>query len=112
MSTKLKLEGKSWSAFLDVELAPKTKKIYSRYIQYFMEHCKVKDPDMLLDIGPVHQIEDRIISWLGVQKDDGKATATMKTALASVVFFYSCNRMKIDSKFIGRRIPKRPVLPH
>ncbi|MGH9991681.1 MAG: hypothetical protein ACREAZ_03445, partial [Nitrososphaera sp.] len=112
MSTKLKLEGKAWSTFLDVELAPKTKSIYSRNVQSFMEHCKVDEPDKLLQLGTVHQIEDRIIAWLGTLKDEGKATATMKTALASVAFFYSCNRVKIDSKFIGRRIPNKPALPH
>ena len=26
--------------------------------------------------------------------------------------FYSCNRVKLDGKFIGRRIPKKPALPH
>ena len=36
----------------------------------------------------------------------------MRTALACVVFFYSCNRIKLDGKFISRRIPKRPTLPH
>lgn len=112
MGTTLTLEGKAWSTFLDVELAPQTKNIYSRYVQSFMQHCKVNDPDKLLDIGTVHQIEDSIISWLGTMKDSGKATATMKTALASLVFFYSSNRLKVDSKFVGRRIPKKPVLPH
>lgn len=75
-----------------------------------MQYCKVKSPDKLLGLGTVHQIEDRVIGWLGTLKDSGKATATMKTPLACVVFFYSCNRVKIDSKYIARRIPKKPTL--
>jgi hypothetical protein len=108
----LKLEGKAWSTFLDVELAPQTKQLYSRWIQNFMEYCKTMEPDKLLKLGTVRQIEDRVIAWLGSLKDSGKATATMRTALACVVFFYSSNRVKLDSKFIARRIPKKPALPH
>lgn len=108
----LKLEGKAWSNFLDVELAPLTKKLYSRWIQHFMEHCDVDHPDKLLELGSVQQIEDKVIKWLGSLKDSGKATATMKTALACIVFFYSSNRVKLDGRFISRRIPKKPTLPH
>ena len=112
MSIKLKLDGKAWSTFLDVELAPKTKSLYARFVQEFMEECEVEDPDKLLNLGSVHEIEDRIIRWLGKLKEKGRATATMRTVLASVGFFYSANRVKIDTKFIGRRIPKKPALPH
>ncbi|HKZ62255.1 MAG TPA: hypothetical protein VJZ68_07575 [Nitrososphaera sp.] len=77
-----------------------------------MEQCKVKEPYKLLELGTVQQIEDRIISWLGTLKGSGKATATMKTALACVVFFYSCNRVKVENKYIGRRLPKMLALPH
>ncbi|MGH9991619.1 MAG: hypothetical protein ACREAZ_03125 [Nitrososphaera sp.] len=112
MSTTLKLEGKAWSTFLDVELAPQTKNLYSRWIQIFMQYCKVNEPNKLLELGTIQQIEDMVIEWLGALKDSGKASATMRTALACVVFFYSCNRVKLDSKFIGRRIPKKPALPH
>jgi hypothetical protein len=108
----LKSESKAWSNFQDTETAPQTKKIYSKWVRTFMTFCDVKDPDKLLKIGTIHETEDQIIKWLGTLKDAGRATATMRTALASVVFFYSCNRIKIDSKFIGRRIPKRPALPH
>jgi integrase len=115
-NTTLKLEGKAWSTFLDVELAPQTKQLYGRWVQNFMEYCKVKNPDKLLELGSgkkaVQQIEDKVIAWLGALKDSGKATATMRTALACVVFFYSCNRIKVDGKFIARRIPKKPALPH
>jgi len=112
MSIALKLEGKAWSNFQDTELAPLTKKFYSRWLGLFMEHCEVDMPDKLLELGTVHEIEDRIIQWLGTLKEAGKATATMKGALASVVFFYSCNRVKIDSRYVGRRIPRKPTLPH
>jgi hypothetical protein len=112
MSITLKLEGKAWDNFLDVELAPQTKILYSRWVQIFMEYCRVQEPDKLLELGTIHQIEDKIIAWLGKLKDSGKATATMRTALACIVFFYSSNRVKVDSKFIGRRIPKKPPLPH
>lgn len=112
MDTSLKLEGKAWNTFLDVELAPQTKVLYRRWIQFFMKHCEVCEPDKLLELGTVHQIEDKIIGWLGALKDSGKATATMRTALACIIFFYSCNRIKLDSKFIARRIPKKPALPH
>lgn len=77
-----------------------------------MGFLKVKDPDGLLELGTVHETEDLIIKWLGTLKEAGRATATMKTALASIVFFYSCNRVRIDSKFVGRRIPKKPALAH
>jgi len=112
----LKLEGKAWSSFQDVELAPQTKKLYSWWIENFMGFCKVKNPDKLLEFGTskkaVHQIEDKVIAWLGVLKDSGKASATMRTALACVVLFYSCNRVKLDNKFISRRIPKKPGRLH
>jgi hypothetical protein len=45
-------------------------------------------------------------------KESGKATATMRTALACVVFFYSANLIKPDTKYIGRGIPSKPTLPH
>lgn len=112
MSNVLKLQGRAWKAFLDVEHSEVTKKIYGFWIQIFMKYCNVGEPDKLLKLGTVQQVEDKIIEWLGTLKDAGKATATMKTALSSVVFFYSCNRTKLDSKFIGRRIPKKPTLPH
>jgi len=108
----LKLEGKAWSTFLEVELAPATKWLYGRCVHDFMKYCKVENPDKLLDLGTVQQIEDKVIAWLGSLKDEGKATATMRTALASVVFFYSCNRITLNSKFIARRIPKKPTIPH
>jgi len=104
--TALKLEGKVWSTFLDVELAPQTKTLYGRVIQKFMSYCKAENPDKLLTMGTVQEIEDNVIAWLGTLKDSGKATATIRTALACVVFFYSCNRVKLDAKFIARRIPK------
>ena len=66
-STTLKLEGKAWSAFQDVELAPQTKALYSRWIQIFMEYCKVTDPDKLLKLGTVRKIEDKVIEWLGTR---------------------------------------------
>jgi hypothetical protein len=110
--TTLKLEGKSWSTFLDVELAAQTKALYSRWVQVFMEYCKVTEPDKLLKLGTLRKTEDKVIEWLGTLKDAGKASATMRTALACVVFFYSCNRVKLDSKFIARRIPRKPALPH
>lgn len=110
--TRLKLEGKAWSTSLDVELAPQTKNLYSRWIQNFMKHCEVKEPDKLLELGTVQQVEDKVIAWLGVLKDSAKASSTMRTALACIVFFYSCNRVKLDGKFIARRIPKKPALPH
>ncbi|HXV47100.1 MAG TPA: hypothetical protein VD736_10560 [Nitrososphaera sp.] len=113
MNTSLKLEGKAWSNFLDIELAPQTKALYSRNIQIFMQYCDVDEPDKLLELGKtVQEIEDKIIKWLESLKKSGKATATMRTAPACVVLFYSSNRVKIDSKFIGRRIPKKPKLPH
>jgi hypothetical protein len=106
MSTSLRLEGKAWGNFLDVELAPQSKGLYARWVQIFMQYCELSDPDKLLQLGTVQEIEDKIIMWLAALKDSGKATATMRTALACVVFFYSCNRLNIDSKFIARRIPK------
>src|SRR4051812_12589167 len=110
MSTYLKFEGKAWSNFVDVELAPQTKALYSRWIQIFAQYCDIEDPDKLLVVGTtVQEIEDKVIKWLESLKKSGKATATMRTALACVVFFYSCNRVKIDSKFVGRRIPKKPA---
>lgn len=57
MSTKLKLEGKARSTFLDVELAPKTKALYTRFVKEFMEECNVKEPEKLLRIGTVHEIK-------------------------------------------------------
>lgn len=108
-TTVLKLEGKAWSTFLEVELAPQTKILYSRWIKIFMDHSKVMEPDKLLELSTVHQIEDKVIEWLGVLKDSGKASATMRTALTCVVFFYSCNRVKLDSKFIARGIPRGRV---
>lgn len=115
-NSALKLEGKAWSAFQDVELAPQTKKLYAWWIENFMGFCKVKNPDKLLELGTgkkaVQQIEDKVIEWLGVLKDSEKASATMRTALACVVLFYSCNRVKLDTKFISRRIPKKPARPH
>jgi hypothetical protein len=111
-STTLKLEGKAWQNFLDVEIAPQSKALYKWWIRTFMNHCKVKDPDRLLKLGTVRKTEDKVIEWLGTLKDAGKATCTMRTALASVILFYSCNRVKLDGKFIGRRIPRKPALPH
>lgn len=61
MSASFKLEGKAWNTFLDVKLAIQTKSLYSRWIQIFMKHCKVIDPDKLLELGTAHQIEDKII---------------------------------------------------
>src|SRR6185503_12460376 len=112
MSAILKLEGKAWKTFLDVELAPQTKRLYGWWVQNFMLHSKAKTPDELLQLGTIHQTEDKIIEWLGVLKEAGKASATMRTALACVVFFYSCNRVKVDGKFMARRIPKKPGVPH
>lgn len=112
MSTTLRLKGKAWTNFQDTETAPQTKEVYTRWVCIFMTYCKVKDPDKLLELGTVHEIEDRIIKWIGTLKDTGRATATMMTAMVSLVFFYSCNRIKIDSKYIGRRILKKPALPH
>ena len=65
---------------MDVELAPQTKSLYSRWIQNFAGFCKAKNPDKLLHIGTVQQIEDKVIAWLGSLKDTGKASATMRTA--------------------------------
>jgi hypothetical protein len=112
MKATLQGRSKAWSNFQDTETSSQTKEVYTRWVRAFMEYCKVREPDKILQIGTVHETEDRIIEWLGTLKDAGRATATMKTALASVVFFYSCNRVRIDSKFIGRRIPKKPALPH
>jgi hypothetical protein len=58
--TFLKLEGKAWSTLLDAELAPQTKQLYSRWIQIFIEYYKIKNPDRLLKLEAVRQIED----WL------------------------------------------------
>ena len=99
-----KLEGKAWSTFLEVELAPATKLLYGRCVQDFMKYCVVKNPDRLLYLGTVQQTEDKVIAWLGSLKDEGKATATMRTALASLVFFYSCNRITLNSKFIATKL--------
>lgn len=112
MSTALKFKGKAWANFQDTETAPQTKQIYTKWVRAFMAYCKVQEPDKLLELGTIHETEDHIIKWIGTLKDAGRATATMKTAMASIVFFYSCNRIRVDSKFIGRRIPKRPALPH
>jgi hypothetical protein len=112
MSATLKLEGKAWKTFLDVELATQTKHLYGWWVQNFMLHCKAQTPDELLELGTVHQTEDKVIEWLGVLKEAGKASATMRTALACVVFFYSCDRVKLDGKFMARRIPKKPALGH
>lgn len=112
MHTELESKGKAWSNFQDTETAPLTKKFYARWIGLFMDHCGVEEPDELLQLGTVNETEGIIIKWLGTLKDSGKATATMKGALAIVAFFYSCNRMRIDTKFVGRRIPKKPGLPH
>ncbi len=65
MNISPKLQGKAWSTFLDVELASQTKVLYSRWAQIFMKHCKVCEPDKLLELGSVQQIEDRVIAWLG-----------------------------------------------
>src|SRR5262245_35007793 len=112
MEASLKLEGKAWQTFLDVEVAPQTKKLYKWWIRTFMNHCKATEPNKLLRLGSVRKIEDKVIEWLVVLKESGKATATMRTALSSVILFYSCNRVKLDGKFIARRIPKKPALPH
>lgn len=85
-NTTLKFEGKAWSTFLEVHLAPATKWPYGRCVQDFMKYCKVENPDNLLALGTVQQTEDKVIAWLGSLKDEGKATATMRTASASVVF--------------------------
>lgn len=50
-TTVLKLEGKAWSTFLEVELASQTKILYDRWINIFMDHCKVMEPDKLLELG-------------------------------------------------------------
>jgi hypothetical protein len=107
VSNSLKLQGRAWSNFIDVELAPQTKSLYSRWVQIFMQYSKIDEPDKLLQLGTVREIEDKIIEWLGTLKESGKATATMRTALSCIIFFYSCNRVKLDGKFIGRRIPKK-----
>lgn len=106
------IEGRVWSNFQDTEARPHTKKTYAKWVRSFMTYCKAGSPDDLLQIGTSQQIEDRIIEWLGTLKDADKSTATMRTALASLSFFYSCNRIRIDSKFVGRRIPKKPARPH
>ena len=38
IETELTFEGKTWSTFLDVELAPPTKSLYSWWIKIFMDH--------------------------------------------------------------------------
>jgi hypothetical protein len=81
MATTVNLEGKAWSTFLDVELAPQTKDLYGRWIQNFMGYCIADNPDKLLEIGTVQQIEDKVIAWLGSLKDSGKASATFHELL-------------------------------
>jgi hypothetical protein len=59
--SKTTLQGKAWSAFSDVELAPTTKALYARWLQIFLEYCQVDCPDDLLKLGTVQEIEDRVI---------------------------------------------------
>jgi hypothetical protein len=109
--SKTTLQGKAWSAFSDVELAPTTKALYARWLQIFLEYCQVDCPDDLLKLGTVQEIEDRVIEWL-ISLKTSNSTSTMRAALACVMLFYSANRVRIDQKFISRRIPKKPALPH
>lgn len=102
-----------YQTFIDsLSNSPTTRAKYIRELNYYLVWLKVKDPNRLItptllnSQTAIHKVEDQIVKYVKYLKENERLSYnTIHVRIFAIVKFYSINRIKLDSKHIGRFKP-------